>query len=195
MKIYLAAIEDELYDAFEEVVRPFRSLDIGHDVILHKGNILSIDDIDAVVSPANSFGFMDDGIDAAYCEYFGAELEQRVVKTIKLRGHEIPVGGAEVFGTQLDYDIKYIIVAPTMRIPQKLPVDTINPYLATAAALHTARTARHVRIKSIAFPGMGTGIGGVPPLRAAKQMMHAIVGIKWPKHWVDARDLDREQRA
>jgi Macro-like domain len=52
---------------------------------------------DAVVSPANSFGYMDGGIDLAYRRYFGLELQSRVQTKIKseFRG-ELPVGQAMV---------------------------------------------------------------------------------------------------
>lgn len=39
-------------------------------------------DADAVVSPANSFGFMDGGIDLAYSERFGWGLQARLQRHI-----------------------------------------------------------------------------------------------------------------
>ncbi len=33
---------------------------------------------DAIVSPSNSFGYMDDGIDSAYRGFFGVEIESRL---------------------------------------------------------------------------------------------------------------------
>lgn len=37
---------------------------------------------DAIVSPANSFGFMDSGIDAVYTYQFGEGLQQRLQEVI-----------------------------------------------------------------------------------------------------------------
>ena len=56
MNIVLAAVESELADAWE---RFCGDLD---GVRVHRGSILDVN-CDAVVSPANSFGFMDGGID------------------------------------------------------------------------------------------------------------------------------------
>jgi O-acetyl-ADP-ribose deacetylase (regulator of RNase III) len=55
---------------------------------------------DAVVSPANSFGFMDGGVDWAYLQFFGEELQTRVQMVIRLQKfQELPVGGAVVVPT------------------------------------------------------------------------------------------------
>jgi O-acetyl-ADP-ribose deacetylase (regulator of RNase III) len=55
---------------------------------------------DAVVSPANSFGFMGGGIDLAYRRYFGMDSQSRVQAKIRndFRG-ELPVGQATVVAT------------------------------------------------------------------------------------------------
>ena len=37
---------------------------------------------DAIVSPANSFGFMDGGVDYAIIKYFGYDLQKRVQQMI-----------------------------------------------------------------------------------------------------------------
>src|SRR5262245_27454343 len=39
---------------------------------------------DAVVSPANSFGFMEGGVDWAYLQFFGMELQRRLQMMIRL---------------------------------------------------------------------------------------------------------------
>jgi hypothetical protein len=41
-----------------------------HDVEISCGNIFDIK-ADAIISPANSFGFMDGGIDLVYSEHYG----------------------------------------------------------------------------------------------------------------------------
>src|SRR4051812_43983254 len=56
LKIILAAVEHDLADAWE------RHCGELPDVAVHRGSILDLQ-ADAVVSPANSFGFMDGGID------------------------------------------------------------------------------------------------------------------------------------
>lgn len=165
------------------------SIDIKH------GNILDLV-CDAIVSPANSFGFMDGGIDQAYTDHFGPELQKNLQGTIDDREyrhlftasrHELLVGDAVSVGTN-DDRIKYLISAPTMRVPMTLPPDTINPYLATRAAVGLAK--RH-KLSVIAMPGMGAGCGNLRPLLVAHQMAVGIecgfAGEKMPQNWHEAR--------
>ena len=56
LKIILTAVDDGLADAWE---RHCGDVD---NVVVHRGSIFDVT-CDAVVSPANSFGFMDGGID------------------------------------------------------------------------------------------------------------------------------------
>lgn len=89
---------------------------------------------DAVVSPANSFGFMDGGIDAVYTHQFGFALEGRLQALLAGEyGGELPVGCAVIVETGSP-EISWCISAPTMRVPEALP-DTANAYLAFRAAL------------------------------------------------------------
>ena len=55
-------------------------------VIVVEGDILE-GRCDAVVSPANSFGFMDGGIDLTYRRYFGLDLQSRVQAKIRSEFH------------------------------------------------------------------------------------------------------------
>ena len=69
LPLILAAVEPPLADAWERFCGdvPF--------VTVHRGSILEVE-TDAVVSPANSFGFMDGGIDAVYLDHFGRNTER-----------------------------------------------------------------------------------------------------------------------
>lgn len=141
---------------------------------------------DAVVSPANSFGFMDGGIDLAYRNYFGMDLQSRVQATISshFRG-ELPVGQATVVPTGNEI-IPFLVVAPTMRIPDRIG-DTVNVYLAFRAALlavfaHNAGTL--TAITSLRVPALGTGIGAMPLSRAARQMHAAHVAVFETPDWL-----------
>src|SRR5436190_19411233 len=126
MKIVLAAVEDELADARE------RHCGDLPDVTVHRGSILDLS-VDAVVSPANSFGFMDGGIDHLYSHHFGWSVQDRLQELIRTRHHgELLIGTAEIVETG-NLRIPYVIAAPTMRVPMVLS-ETINPYLAARAA-------------------------------------------------------------
>jgi len=71
-----------------------------HDVKVSSGDIFEAE-AQAIVSPANSFGFMDGGIDLVYSRRFGWELQERLQAL--LRGEhagELPVGQAVIVPTQ-----------------------------------------------------------------------------------------------
>ena len=100
------------------------------------GDILSLG-VAAVVSPANSFGIMDGGLDALYTSFFGPQLQQRLQGMIREQaGGELLVGQALLVETGHPH-IRWCISAPTMRVPTLL--DTPLPaYLATRASLLVA---------------------------------------------------------
>ena len=157
-------------------------------VEVYEGSILDLR-VDAIVSPANSFGFMDGGIDGVYTNYFGASLQERLQEKIQFeRQGEILVGEAETVET-FNANIPYLISAPTMRVPMLLGDTSINPYLAAKAALHEALA---YEFDSVAFPGLGTGVGAVPPFLCGHQVRAAIDEVilkkgRFPKSWHDAQ--------
>jgi len=51
--------------------------------------------VDAIISPANSFGFMDSGIDLAYSHRFDWQLQQDLQELLRAQHNgESPVGQA-----------------------------------------------------------------------------------------------------
>lgn len=128
---------------------------------------------DAIVSPANSFGFMDGGIDLAYSRRFGWDLQERLQELLRRDySGELPVGQAVIVETHAA-DIPWLVSAPTMRVPTDVS-DTVNAYLAfRAALLAVQRHACEPRIATVLSPGLCTAIGRMPPRRAARQMAQA----------------------
>jgi O-acetyl-ADP-ribose deacetylase (regulator of RNase III) len=134
---------------------------------------------DALVSPANSFGYMDGGIDLLYSQFFGWQLETRLKQMLLTHYYgELPVGQAVIVSTE-HKKIPFLISAPTMRIPSNIQ-NTVNVYLAFRAALIAVlehnKTSKQ-QIKSVLCPGLGTGVGGLEPEIAAKQMRFAYDAI------------------
>ncbi len=128
--------------------------------------------IDAVVSPANSFGYMDGGIDLAYRDFFGLGIQNRLQEVIRNRfGGELPVGEAVCIPTGHP-KIKRMIAAPTMRKPVRI-VGTDNVHKAMKAALLCANDVRP-EIERLGIPGMGTGVGAMDPFESAKQIHEAV---------------------
>ena len=134
---------------------------------------------DALVSPANSFGRMDGGLDAQIVEFFGEDLEMEVQRMIRERHDgELIVGQAEVIITQAT-QFPFLIVAPTMRVPQNI-ARTVNAYLAFRAVLRSVLSFNDLHgqpIHTLLVPGLGTTNGFMPPLRAARQMRAAYDNV------------------
>ncbi len=165
-------------------------------VQLHEGDIFNTSP-DAVVSPANSFGFMDGGIDAVYTRVFGPGVQARLQEKIRRRHHgELLVGCAEIVAT--NHAIPFVIAAPTMRVPMRLRY-TVNPYLAARAVfllvLHGVLddgTPIARSVQRVAFPGLATGVGGVAPEICARQLRAAYEEVvlgqqQFPKAWFEAQ--------
>ena len=180
LEITLTAIDKPLADAWQ---RWCGDLVFVH---VHQSSIFDVT-CDAIVSPANSFGFMDGGIDRLYTERYGLGVQERLQSVIQAEhAGELLVGKAAIVETE-DEDIPYLIAAPTMRVPMVLE-HSLNPYLAARAVFLLIRdgkfsTGTHCKtpiadhVKSIVFPGLGTGVGRVPAVQCAKQMRAAIEDV------------------
>ena len=138
---------------------------------------------DAIVSPANSFGHMDGGIDRAYRNFFGLGIQNRVQSSIKINSDgELPVGKALIIPTS-NIKIPMLIVAPTMKTPKDIR-GTDNVYHAMRAVvektlLYNQYQAEHDEkgIRDILVPSLGTGYGMMNPFDSAEQMRKAIDDI------------------
>jgi O-acetyl-ADP-ribose deacetylase (regulator of RNase III) len=130
---------------------------------------------DALVSPANSFGRMDGGLDAQIVEFLGEEVEIEVQQMIQSRHDgELVVGHAEIVITNAT-QFPFLVIAPVMRVPQNVS-RTVNAYLAFRAALRSVLAFNELHgdvIQTLLVPGLGTENGFMPPLRAARQMRAA----------------------
>ena len=143
----------------------------GTPVEISHGDIFEVR-ADAIVSPANSFGFMDGGIDLVYSHRFGWELQDKLQEKIAREHHgELPVGQAAIVDTG-DPIIPFLVSAPTMRVP-RIVEHTPNAYLAFRAALLAVEEHNRTgqpRIESLLCPGLATAVGRMPVSRAAEQM-------------------------
>jgi O-acetyl-ADP-ribose deacetylase (regulator of RNase III) len=195
MKIILSAVESELAEAWQRFCGDFDFVEV------QLGSILQLS-CDAVVSPANGFGFMDGGVDMLYSQHFGWQVQERLQNLIVNKHHgELLVGAAEIVETD-NPQIPYLIAAPTMRVPMILR-NSVNPYLAARGALLLIKHGRFTGgsldgepvadfVNSVAFPGLGTGVGRVGPNTCARQVRGAIEEVilekyAFPQSWADAQ--------
>ncbi len=135
----------------------------GTEIVVVKGDITKMN-VDAIVNPANSYMVMGGGVAYAIKKAGGQIIEDEARKYAP-----VPVGKA-VATTAGRLPAKYVIHAPTMERPA-MRISTEQVRLAVKAALEKAR---ELNIESIAFPGMGTGVGGVPYRDAAKTMVSTV---------------------
>jgi O-acetyl-ADP-ribose deacetylase (regulator of RNase III) len=168
VKFYLRDRNQELAEAW---TKHFKGVE---QVAVSCGDIFDLA-ADAIVSPANSFGFMDGGIDLVYSNYFGWDLQERL-QTLLAKEHdgELPVGQAVIVETHHER-IPFLISAPTMRVPMSV-ANTVNAYLAFRATIRAVREHNNQTadpIKTVLCCGLGTATGGISPVVCAKQMSAA----------------------
>ena len=119
---------------------------------------------DAIVNPANSRLVMGGGVAGAIKRIGGPTIEKEAVQKGPIRvGEAVATGAGKL-------KARYVIHAPTMPLPA-MSTDLKSVEKATSAAL---RLARGLELLSIAIPGMGTGVGGVPAKDATQTMVEAI---------------------
>lgn len=165
-KLILIDRSAALVDAWEEV------FDGDDRVEVIEGDFFSVD-ADAMLSPANSFGIMDGGLDLAIRDALGPGVPRRLRRAILDRFHgELPVGAALIVPTEHPR-WPHLVSAPTMRIPEPVPF-SLNAFLAFRAALvaiwNHNKAGDGAPIASMVCPGLATGIGRMDPRRCAGQM-------------------------
>jgi len=135
----------------------------GVRLVLEEGDITT-ERTDAIVNPANSLLVMGGGVAGAIRKVGGQAIEDEAVG----KG-PVEIGKAiETAAGRLQ--ARFVIHAPTMRRPaQRTNAEAIHA--ATKAAL---KKASDLGLRSVAVPGMGTGVGGVDPTDASNSMVQAI---------------------
>lgn len=170
MEIILCAFEEPLRIAWEAALPAYLPrIRTGHAVNVMRGDITQLA-VTAVVSPANSYGYMRGGVDLAYTRHFGPGVEAALQAIIaRLPGGFLPVGEALAVPTG-NAAIPHLVSAPTMKTPMRLN----GPEPVFAASKAAVRCALKQGYESLGFPGMGTGTGGLSMEVAAAAMLEGI---------------------
>ncbi len=140
--------------------------------------------VNILVSPANSMGYMDGGIDGIYSRMF-KDIGKSVMEKIKsfeiksqnsvIRGaHVLPIGSAIAIDINSDNypTCETIFVCPTMEYPRNIE-DTPEIIYHSMCALLNLQKNYHNKI--IAIPGLGTATGGLSAKIACAQINRAII--------------------
>jgi len=122
-------------------------------------------EVDAIVNPANSYMLMGGGLAGVLKRKGG-----RIIEDEARRFAPVPIGEA-VVTTAGSLPAKYIIHAPTMI----KPADTTSREYVYKAMYASLVKAEEYNLKTIAVPGLGTGVGGLNPHDACESMIKALL--------------------
>ncbi|UCE74219.1 MAG: macro domain-containing protein [Methanomassiliicoccales archaeon] len=132
-------------------------------ISLMEGDITEVT-ADAIVNAANNRLWMGGGVAGAIKRKGGKIIEEEA-----LRLGPIPIGEA-VATSAGKLNAKYVIHAAGMGTDLKTDEEKIKN-----ATLNSLKRADELKIKSIAFPSIGTGVGGFPTDKAAEIMLSATI--------------------
>ncbi|TVL91319.1 Appr-1-p processing protein [Streptomyces sp. SAJ15] len=142
------------------------------EIEIREGSILD-EEVDAWVTPTNSRGRMDGGVDAAIKRHLGAGIQLRVQRAIRDRfAGRLPVGSAVCVPSGA-VNPRFLISTPTMESSAQNVSETLNVALACAAAfqaIHLQNREAPGSISSVALVGMGAQTGRVPARVCANLM-------------------------
>ncbi|MFD5569962.1 macro domain-containing protein [Streptomyces cadmiisoli] len=166
LKVVLTDINTEVVEAWRAAFADTPEIEI------RRGSLLD-EDVDAWVSPTNSRGRMDGGVDAVVKRYLGAGIQLRVQKAIQSQfAGSLPVGSAVCVASGA-VKPRFLISTPTMETSSQNVSDTLNVALACAAAfqaIHQQNRTTPGSIRSVALVGMGAQTGRVPARVCANLM-------------------------
>jgi len=134
----------------------------GIAVRLVKGDICDRE-VEAVVNAANNHLWMGGGVAGAIKRRGGPEIEREAMA-------QGPIAvGAAVATTAGALQAKHVIHAAVMGQDLSTNADYIREATASALGL-----ARELKLNSLAFPALGTGVGGFPLEECARIMLGAV---------------------
>jgi O-acetyl-ADP-ribose deacetylase (regulator of RNase III) len=140
------------------------------------GDITQVD-VEAIVNAANTDLWMGGGVAGAIKRAGGEEIEREAMAQ-----GPIPLGEAVVTGAgRLPYRGVIHAAAMGYRGGQLIPATATTVSQATAAAL---RRCAERGFRSVAFPALGTGVGGLDMARCAQAMIEAVRA-----HWASGATL------
>ncbi|MFJ7965460.1 ADP-ribosyltransferase domain-containing protein [Streptomyces sp. NPDC096324] len=185
----LPALRVVLTDVNERVVEAWRAAFADTPGIeIRRGSILD-EDVDAWVTPTNSRGRMDGGVDAVIKRYLGTGIQVRVQRAIRDRfAGPMPVGSAVCVPSGATVP-RYLISTPTMVGSSQNVSATLNVALACAAAfqaVHRQNRKQPGSIRSVALVGLGAQTGQVPARVCANLMWTGYT--LFHDHWFEDDD-------
>lgn len=146
-------------------VRKIKKTFDGKKIVLIQGDITD-SETNVIVNAANDQLWMGSGVAGAIKSKGGAEIEKEAIA----RG-PIQIGEAVVTSAG-KLKAKYVIHAAVMGQDSQ----TNEKYIRTAT-LNSLIRAEELKLSSIAFPALGTGVGGFPIDKCADAMINTVAGF------------------
>ncbi|OGC78104.1 MAG: hypothetical protein A2145_02390 [candidate division Zixibacteria bacterium RBG_16_40_9] len=119
--------------------------------------------VDAIVNAANNHLLMGTGVAGAIRIKGGPAIQEECTQKAP-----IAVGGA-IETTAGNLKAKFVIHAATMGMDFKT-----SPKIVANATINSLKKAVELKLKSVAFPALGTGLGGFPVEECAKIMLYGV---------------------
>lgn len=158
IKVILVDINPKMIRAWRDTFENEEDVEVVHGSMIDQA-------VSAWVSPTNSQGNMDGGLDKVIKDHLGGGIEKALKKRIAERYQgRLPVGHAICTPTERPQP-RYVISTPTMVGSSEDVSDTMNVALACAAAFQAVNMQNDGEpgtIRSVAIPGLGANTGKVP---------------------------------
>ena len=133
-------------------------------ILIQQGDITDMD-VDAIVNAANNDLILGAGVAGAILRKGGHSIQEECNQI-----GSIPVGYAAITGAGR-LRARHVIHAASMGLGD---VPTTSKSLRTSTA-HSLRLAAEHKLKTIAFPAIGTGVSGFPMDECAQIMLSEVV--------------------
>jgi O-acetyl-ADP-ribose deacetylase len=133
-------------------------------IIIQQGDLTEMD-VDAIVNAANNDLILGGGVAGAIRRKGGDEIQRECDEF-----GSIPVGYAAITGGG-KLKARYVIHAASM----SLSGTATTPKSLSTSTAHALRLAAERKLKTIAFPAVGTGVSGFPMDECARIMLAEVV--------------------
>ncbi len=133
------------------------------EIIILRGDITGVD-ADAIVNAANTDLVLGSGVAGAIRRKGGPSIQA------ECEGKSpVPLGEAAITGGG-DLKARHVIHAAAMHLGGSVSAESLRN-----AALNSLKRAGEAGIKTLAFPAIGTGVGGFPLGECADIMLDAVI--------------------
>jgi O-acetyl-ADP-ribose deacetylase (regulator of RNase III) len=146
------------------------NMDIIGKILAMKGDITDIE-VDAIVNAANTDLVLGSGVAGAIRKKGGRLIQEECSKI-----GSIPLGEAAITGAG-DLRARYVIHAAGMHLGGSVSEESLKD-----STYNSLLRASEKNLKTIAFPAIGTGVGGFAMKNCARVMVDTVSGFLQNKH-------------